>query len=63
MVELFNEIVTTILEALAILVIAAGTAGYLYRYMEWGCLIPAGVVILAGSLLAAREAKQKGDNT
>lgn len=59
MVRLVRELVTTFLDTVALLLMAAGLAAMTYRYLEWGCLLVAGVVVLTGSLLAAREPKQK----
>lgn len=59
MVKAVRELVTTFLDTLALLLIAAGIASLTYQYLQWGCLLVAGVVVLTGSLFAARDPKQK----
>lgn len=54
-----RAILTTLLDALALLLIAAGLAALAYRWIGWSCLAVAGVVILLGSALAARPARPK----
>ena len=53
-----RAILTTLLDALALLLIAAGLAALTYRWIGWACLAVAGVIILAGSALASSG---KGD--
>lgn len=48
-----REHVMTLLEALALLLIAAGLAALTFRWIGWACLAVAGVIILGGSALAA----------
>jgi hypothetical protein len=48
-------LVTTLLDALGLLLLAAGTTGGLYPLIGAAALAPAGVVVLAGSWLAARQ--------
>jgi len=47
------ELITTSLDVLAILLLAAGAAALLFPLIGWGCLVGAGVVVLAGSQVAA----------
>lgn len=54
-----RAVLTTLLDALALLLIAAGLAALSYRWIGWSCLAVAGVVILLGSALAARPARPK----
>lgn len=54
-----REHLTTILDALGLLLIAAGLAALTYRWIGWACLAVAGVVILAGSLAAATLSEPK----
>lgn len=48
-----NDVVTTVLDTLAILLIAAGTAALVFPYLGWGCLLVAGGMVLGGSQVAA----------
>jgi sorbitol-specific phosphotransferase system component IIBC len=48
-----GEIITTALDTLAVLLIAAGAAALAFPYLGWGALAVAGVVVLAGSQIAA----------
>lgn len=48
-----RAILTTLLDALALLLIAAGVGGGLYRWIGLWSLAVAGVVILGGSAVAA----------
>ncbi|MGI5288038.1 hypothetical protein ACQEVF_32500 [Nonomuraea polychroma] len=50
-----REVVTTLLDVLGLLLVAAGVAAALAPLIGWACLGPAGVVVLAGSWLAARR--------
>lgn len=58
-----REHIMTLLEALALLLIAAGLAALTYRWIGWSCLAVAGVVVLTGSALAARQGLPKGGDT
>lgn len=58
-----REHLTTALDALGLLLIAAGLAALTYRWIGWACLTVAGVVVLAGSLAAATLAQpRRGDH-
>jgi hypothetical protein len=50
-----REVVTTLLDVLGLLLVAAGVAASVAPFLGWACLAVAGVVVLAGSLLAARR--------
>lgn len=54
-----RAILTTLLDALALLLIAAGLAALTYRWIGWTCLAVAGAVVLVGSALAARPSRPK----
>lgn len=56
-----RAILTTLLDALALLLIAAGLAALTYRWIGWACLAVAGVIILGGSAFAASERPKRGD--
>jgi len=56
-----REHLTTALDALGLLLIAAGLSALAYRWIGWSCLAVAGVVILGGSLFAASEPKKRGE--
>lgn len=58
-----REHLTTALDALALLLIGAGLAALAYRWIGWTCLAVAGVVILAGSALAAGPRSPKRGDT
>jgi hypothetical protein len=48
-----RAILTTLLDALGLLLIAAGVGGGLYRWIGLWSLAVAGVIVLAGSALAS----------
>ena len=50
-----SAILTTLLDALALLLIAAGLAALTFRWIGWACLTVAGVIILGGSAFASLE--------
>ncbi|WP_158721175.1 hypothetical protein [Streptomyces sp. NRRL S-241] len=50
-----RSVVTTLLDTLALLLIAAGAAAGLFPFLGWATLAVAGTVVLAGSLLAAKK--------
>jgi hypothetical protein len=54
-----NRIVTTILDAIGLLLIGAGFAAGTYPVLGWASLGVAGAVVLIGSWWAAREPKHK----
>lgn len=54
-----REHLTTILDAIGLLLVAAGLGALTYRWIGWTCLAVVGVVILAGSLTAATLAEPK----
>jgi hypothetical protein len=55
-----DELVATGLEALAVLLLAAGAAALLFPALGWGCLCGAGVVVLVGSQIQAITGLFKG---
>ncbi|MFC6017223.1 hypothetical protein ACFP2T_13525 [Plantactinospora solaniradicis] len=48
-----RDLVTTILDVLGLLLLAAGLAAAAYLLIGWACLVVAGAVVLGGSQLAA----------
>ncbi|MDF5755812.1 hypothetical protein [Spongiactinospora sp. TRM90649] len=50
-----REKVTTLLDVVGLLLIAAGVAALLLPVAGWGALTAAGVVVLAGSWWATRQ--------
>lgn len=52
-----RELVTTLLDVLGLLLIAAGVVALLLPVMGWGALVAAGVVVLAGAAWAHRQAR------
>ncbi|MGW3651891.1 hypothetical protein [Streptomyces sp. NPDC000878] len=55
-----RELMTTALDIVGLLLVAAGSGAAAYQVMGWAALAVSGVVVLAGSGLAARQARQKG---
>jgi len=51
---------TTALDVLGLLLFSAGMAALTYRWIGWTCLAVAGVLVLAGSALAAHP--KSGDS-
>lgn len=58
-----REVLTTALDALGLLLVAAGLAALTYQWIGWACLAVAGVIVLGGSLFAAGQSvpKKRGD--
>jgi hypothetical protein len=56
-----RELLTTILDAVGLLLLAAGVGGGLYQWIGLWCLTVSGVVILGGSLFAASQSEPKGE--
>ena len=54
-----RDLVTTALDTLGLLLLAAGAAAGAYRVIGWSGLAAAGVVVLAGSWWFARPPKRK----
>lgn len=50
---------TTILDALGLLLVAAGVAALTYRWIGMACLAIAGVIVLGGSAFAASKSGPK----
>lgn len=48
-----RAVVTTILDAAGLALVAAGVAALAFPVIGWACLTVAGVVLLVGSLLAS----------
>ncbi|MET9734293.1 hypothetical protein ABZZ79_27740 [Streptomyces sp. NPDC006458] len=58
-----RERVTTALDAVGLLLVAAGAGAGVYRWLGWAALAVSGAVVLAGSLLAAGTGRRKGGST
>ncbi|MGW1796940.1 hypothetical protein ACWCQN_13235 [Streptomyces sp. NPDC001984] len=58
-----REAFTTALDALGLLLVAAGAGAGAYPVMGWGALAVSGGVVLSGSWLAARQHGGRGDAT
>lgn len=54
------DLLTSLLDILGLLLVAAGVAAALFPVIGWACLAGSGVVVLAGSWLAARRAGLAG---
>jgi hypothetical protein len=54
-----RDLVTTALDTLGLLLVAAGAAAGAYRVIGWAGLAVGGVVVLAGSWWFARPPKRK----
>jgi hypothetical protein len=52
---------TTALDTLGLLLFAAGMGALTYRWIGWTCLSVAGMVVLAGSALAALGSPKRGE--
>lgn len=58
-----REVLTTALDALGLLLVAAGAAAFTYQWIGPACLAVAGAVVLLGSLLAATlDQPKRGDH-
>ncbi len=58
-----RDILTTLLDALGLLLVAAGLAALTFQWIGWASLAVAGAVVLGGSLLAAGQGRPKrGEN-
>ena len=55
-----RELMTTWLDVLGLVLIAAGAAAGLYPVIGWAGLAAAGLIILGGSMLAARQTRAGG---
>lgn len=56
-----RELVTTLLDVLGLLLVAAGAAAALLPLVGWAGLAAAGIVVLAGSWWAARQSRPAGE--
>ena len=55
-----REVLTTILDALGLLLLAAGLGALTYQWIGWAGLAVAGVVVLTGSAWASRPSGDQG---
>lgn len=53
-----REVVTTALDVVGLLLLAAGVGAALFPWAGWACAAASGLVVLAGSQLSARVAAQ-----
>jgi hypothetical protein len=51
-VDGYREVLTTVLDVVAVLLVAAGAAAAAYQLIGWGALAVAGVVVLGAVRLA-----------
>lgn len=56
-----RELLTTVLDAVGLLLIAAGLGALTYQWIGWACLAVSGVIVLGGSLFAASQSEPKGE--
>jgi hypothetical protein len=52
-----RDVVTNLLDALGLLLLAAGLGAVAYRFIGWPALAVSGVVVLAGSAFADWQAR------
>lgn len=55
-----RERMTTALDTAGLLLVAAGAGAATYRWVGWAALAVSGVVVLAGSWLAASQGRKGG---
>jgi hypothetical protein len=55
-----RERMTTALDTVGLLLVAAGAGAGVYRWLGWAALAVSGIVVLAGSLLAAGTGRKGG---
>ena len=54
-----REALTSILDALGLLLVASGASAFTFRWLAWGCLLVGGVIVLAGSWLAGMAGEKR----
>jgi len=52
-----REVLTTALDALGLLLLAAGVGALTYRWIGWAALAVAGIVVLAGSAVSGWQSR------
>lgn len=57
---MLHDLLTSLLDALGLLLVAAGACAALFPLIGWASLAGAGVVVLAGSWWSARQAGPAG---
>ena len=57
-----DSLVTTALDVLGLLLVAGGVGGGLYPRIGWWCLVAAGVLVTAGSVVTAKRATSTHDD-
>lgn len=55
-----KELITTVLDVLALLLLAAGTGVYVWQVHPGYGLVAAGLVVMGGSAIAERMSRKKG---
>jgi len=55
-----RERMTTVLDTVGLLLVAAGAGAGAYRWLGWGSIAVSGAVVLAGSWLAAGGGRKDG---
>lgn len=55
-----RDLLTSLLDMLGLLLVAAGAAAAVFPWVGWASLLAAGVVVLAGSWWSARQARLGG---
>jgi hypothetical protein len=56
-----RELFTTALDALGLLLLAAGAGAAIFPLIGWAALAVTGLVVLGGSALAARQHRGRGE--
>ncbi len=56
-----REALTTALDALGLLLLAAGVAALVFPWVGWAALAVAGLIVLGGSAVATWQARPPGD--
>jgi hypothetical protein len=54
-----RDTLTTFLDTLGLLLVAAGLGALMFQWIGWTCLAVSGVVVLAGSAFAAGQGRPK----
>jgi hypothetical protein len=57
-VEGYQEVLTTVLDVVAVFLVAAGVGAWLYPYVGWACLAAAGLVVTGAVRVAELVARR-----
>jgi len=52
-----REVLTTALDALGLLLVAAGVGALVYQWIGWAALAAAGIVVLTGSAVSSWQSR------